>query len=164
MKNITMDPFPTNDQIDLFYNSAFNENTAFDIENFDYPLDILSNRHLLDLSSSIFKYKLTALEKLPSWLIPIGMAKISCVTSNENLTLGEVISSGTLSDEVLYEWLQENENFFEAFYIISDDENIQESWRLYWDNLESYGDLKQYCSCESSFFKKQLKKTLEKLN
>lgn len=153
----------TDYQIDLFYNSIFSEDTAFDLERFDYPKSKFSNIHFLDIASHIFKSKLVELKNLPSWLLLIGMAKLSYVNSNENLTLGEIISSGFMPEDRLLIWLKNNEDLIDLFWSKSGDDIVKESCRVYWDNLNTYGDLSEFCANQDSLFKIKLKVVLEKV-
>jgi hypothetical protein len=149
-------------ETNLFYNALFDTVSVMDVDEFSYPRHKLSNHHFLDLVTSMFKNNFDLLNSLPPWCLMLGLSKLSTiVSSNENYSLGEILTLESILEERKILWLDDNERFFTQILELSHDQFTEEACRVYWDNLNMYGDLTVY-SKGGGFFKHKLKEMLKK--
>jgi hypothetical protein len=150
-----------NKEISMFYNAVFDPVSVMDIDEFNYPLEKFTNYQFLTLATALFQNNTNLMKSLPSWRFMAGLAKLSSICSSENFTLGEILSLESILEERKICWLNFNEQFFNEIRESPHDGFTEEACRIYWDNLNMYGDLNLYSQGGGSF-KNQLKKALHK--
>lgn len=125
------------DDIDLA-DWAFSEQSAFGVDPFalfdnESPCNILIRIARLYCGSGHF------LIGLPGWRVLSGLARIS-FCPHKVLGLGALVADDSVSDALVVSFFNAHQVlFFDCWLPRKNDEFVAESFRVYWDNLFSFG-------------------------
>lgn len=125
-----------------FYDWFFSEKHAFEDKQFmDNELIEISDENFVYRATGCFNENCDQLAEIEGAMLLVGLSKISSVSSMQTgLTIGEIVSSGAISQKIIDDFFASHERLFSFIWLPRKKESfVVESFRVYWDNMILYG-------------------------